>query len=85
MLKDLFLNEVESAIEFAIKNNTLGQMTEYTKGSLAVEKPKNADVATLLRNISQTMAKIQSSGIAAISERRETEDRIVLTITIPKN
>ena len=49
------------------------------------EKPKNADISAFLRNISQTMSRIQSSGVAAISERRETEKQIVVTITIPKN
>lgn len=48
-------------------------------------KPKNTDISAFLRNINQTMARIQSSGVAAISERRETEKQIVLTITIPKN
>ena len=37
-----------------------------------------------LTHISDTTAKIQLSGIAAVSERRETESQIVLTITIPK-
>jgi hypothetical protein len=34
--------------------------------------------------VSQTLTKIQQDGIPAVSERKETEDRIVLTITIPK-
>ena len=37
-----------------------------------------------LNNLSQSLARIQSAGIPAVSERRETEDQIVLTITIPK-
>ena len=49
------------------------------------EKPKVADINAFLRNLSQTMTRIQSSGIAAISERIETDKQIVLTITIPKN
>lgn len=43
-----------------------------------------ANVGAFLKNVNLTLAKIQQSGIPAISERRETEDRIVLTITIPK-
>ena len=46
--------------------------------------PRKPDVGSFLRSVSQTLTRIQSSGIAAVSERRETEDRIVLTITIPK-
>ena len=66
MLKDLFLNEVESAIEFAIKNNDLGQMTEYTKGSLSVEKPKNPDFGDFAINVSSLArnAKIAPPQIA---------------------
>ena len=48
------------------------------------EKPEKADVGAFLKNVSQTLSRIQQRGIAAISERRETESQIVLTITIPK-
>lgn len=48
------------------------------------EKSRKPDVGNFLRSVSQTLTRIQSSGIAAVSERTETEDRIVLTITIPK-
>lgn len=48
------------------------------------EKPRRADVGAFLRNVSQTLTRIQRSGIPAISERRETDSQIVLTITIPK-
>ena len=46
---------------------------------------RKPDIGSFLRSVSQTLTRIQSSGIAAVSERRETEDRIVLTITIPKS
>ena len=46
--------------------------------------PGKADVSAFLKNVSQTLARIQLSGIPAISERRETDSQIVLTITIPK-
>jgi len=48
------------------------------------EKPPRADIGSFLRNVSQTLSRIQRSGIPAISERRETDSQIVLTITIPK-
>ena len=48
------------------------------------EKPQRADVVSFLRNVNQTLTRIQRSGIPAISERRETDRQIVLTITIPK-
>lgn len=52
MLRDYFLNKVENAIEKAIVSNKLGQMTEYTKGTLSVEKPKNPDFGDFAINVS---------------------------------
>jgi ParB family chromosome partitioning protein len=48
------------------------------------KKAPRANVSAFLNNLSQSLAKIQSCGIPAISERRETDSQIVLTITIPK-
>ena len=52
MLRDYFFNKVENAIEKAIVANKLGQMTEYTKGTLSVEKPKNPDFGDFAINVS---------------------------------
>ena len=48
------------------------------------EKSPGVDIGLFLKNVSQTLSRIQKAGIPAISERRETESQIVLTITIPK-
>ena len=48
------------------------------------DRPARANVSAFLNNLTQSLARIQSSGISAISERRETDTQIVLTITIPK-
>lgn len=48
------------------------------------EKPQKTNISAFLKHISSTLTKIQSTGIAAVSERKETEKEIVLTITIPK-
>ena len=48
------------------------------------DKPSIPNLGQFLSNISQSLSKFQLSGIPAISERRETEAEIVLTITIPK-
>ena len=50
----------------------------------AEREPQRINVGNFLNNLSQSLARIQSSGIPAVSERRETENQIVLTITIPK-
>ena len=52
MLKDYFLNEVNSAIKKAIESAKLGQMTLNDKYSLIVEKPKNADFGDFAVNVS---------------------------------
>lgn len=48
------------------------------------DKAKRVNLGAFLNNLSQSLQKIQLSGISAISERRETDREIVLTITIPK-
>ena len=46
--------------------------------------PGKPDVGSFLKNVNKTLSMIQRSGIPAVSERRETDSQIVLTITIPK-
>ena len=43
-----------------------------------------ANVGAFLNSLTQSLSRMQSSGIPAVSERRETDSQIVLTITIPK-
>lgn len=52
MLKDFFINEVETAINKAIENNKLGEMKEYQTGTLSIDKPKNADFGDFAVNVS---------------------------------
>ena len=47
-------------------------------------RPRQASVSSFLNNLTDSLAKIQSTGVKAVSERRETESQIVVTITIPK-
>ena len=46
--------------------------------------PVRVNVGSFLNNLNQSLQRIQLSGIPAVSERRETDSQIVLTITIPK-
>ena len=46
--------------------------------------PARVNLGGFLNNLTQSLARIQSAGVPAVSERRETENEIVLTITIPK-
>ena len=52
MIKDYFLNEIESAVEKAINDKKLGGMTEYKRGTLLTERPKNADFGDFAINVS---------------------------------
>ena len=65
---------------------TVARTEKYIQELLAQkEKPvRKVNVGSFLNNLNQSLAKIQRSGIPAVSERRETEREIVLTITIPK-
>ena len=65
---------------------TVAKAEKYVESLLAEKSPPQAkaNVGAFLNNLTQSLAKIQSCGIGAISERRETEDQIVVTITIPK-
>ena len=77
MLKDYFLNKIESAIEKVVAAGKLGQMSEYTKGSLTVEKPKNPEFGDLAVNVSclARSARIAPPMIAnAIVEFIDKED-----------
>lgn len=52
MIKDYFIEKIEDALLKAVAKNKLGQMSEYAKGSLIVEKPKNPDFGDFAVNIS---------------------------------
>ena len=55
---------------------------ELLKGQ--TQHTPRVNLGAFLNNLNQSLQRIQLSGISAVSERRETEDEIVLTITIPK-
>jgi hypothetical protein len=65
---------------------SVAQTERYIRELLAGPRKResSASVRSFLKTLTQTMEKIQSSGIPAVSERRETDTQIVFTITIPK-
>ena len=76
-----------SAIAAIIRSGMSVARTESYIESLLTSKPARepkANVGAFLNNLNQSLAKIQMCGIGAVSERRETDSQIVLTITIPK-
>ena len=74
-------------IALAIKlDMSVARMERYIDELLEAPKgttPK-VNLGAFLNNLNQSLARIQLSGIPAVSERRETESQIVVTITIPK-
>ena len=77
MIKDYFIEQIENAILKAIEAQKLGQMSEYTKGSLVDERPKNADFGDYAVNVSSLArnAKIAPPMIAnAIVEFVDKDD-----------
>ena len=65
---------------------TVARAEKYVEELLSQKHPKSprANVGAFLNNLTQSLARIQSCGVGAVSERRETENEIVVTITIPK-
>lgn len=77
MIKDYFINGIENALENAVKNGKLGSMTEYERGTLKPERPKNAEFGDYAVNVSSLAryAKIAPPQIAnAILECINKED-----------
>ena len=65
---------------------SVARTERYIDQLLSERDPKQAkaNVGAFLNGLNQSLARIQLSGIQAVSERRETDRQIVLTITIPK-
>ena len=77
MIKDYFINSIESALEQAVKDNKLGEMTEYQSGTLKPERPKNTEFGDYAVNVSSLarFAKIAPPQIAnVILEYIDKED-----------
>ena len=65
---------------------SVARTESYIEELLAGNPGKNrrVNLGLFLNHLTQTLQRIQLSGIPAVSERKETDNQIVLTITIPK-
>ena len=72
--------------EIARQAMSVSRAEKYIESLLSKKEdaPPKANVGAFLNTLTQNLQKIQLSGIPAVSERRETDSQIVLTITIPK-
>ena len=76
------LQTVETIRKFAM---TAQRAEDYIDSLLAKEKPAGKpNLSRFLAGLDQSLAGFRSNGIPAISERKETDSQIVVTITIPK-
>ena len=76
-----------AAIEAISKANMNVAKAEQYIDSLLLRpqaKERKPDVNAFLRNLTTALSKMQQSGVSAVSERRETEKEIVVTLTFPK-
>ncbi len=78
--------KLSAIAEIARQKMSVARAEKYleSRNTVREEKPAKANVGAFLNSLTQNLQKIQLSGIPAVSERRETNSQIVLTITIPK-
>ena len=79
-------DKLSAIAEICRQGMSVARTESYIESLLTQPRTKGgkANVGAFLNELTQRLAKIQRSGISAVSERKETEDKIVLTITIPK-
>lgn len=77
------LQVIDHIVRFGL---SVARTEQYIDDLLCVRETVSprTDVNQFIKSVTQTLSRIQKSGIAAVSERIETESQIVLTITIPK-
>jgi len=66
---------------------SVSRAENYVDNLIAASKPAGpvrANLMNFLKSINSSLTRMQASGVAAFSEQKDTGDRIVLTITIPK-
>ena len=78
--------KLSAIAEIARLNMSVVQTEKYIEALLRENPKKNPapNISAFLNSLTQNLQRMQLSGIPAISERRETDSQIVLTITIPK-
>ena len=78
--------KLQAICHIAGQNMSVARTEQYIAQLL--EEPREitpkVNLRAFLNNLNHTLARIQMSGIPAVSERKETDSQIVLTITIPK-
>ena len=70
----------------ARRNMSVSRTEKYIEELLQQKKstPARVNLGAFFNHLDQSLQRIQLSGICAVSERKETDSQIILTITIPK-
>ncbi len=79
--------KLEAIAQILRQDMNVAKTEQYIQSLLLQTDPpreQKPNVTAFIRHLTQALTKMQDSGIAAVSERRETEDEIVMTITFPK-
>ena len=78
----LKLQAIDTIKQFSM---TAERADRYIESLLATEKPAGKpNISRFLAGLDHSLSGFRLSGIPAISERKETDSQIVVTITIPK-
>lgn len=78
------LRAIETIVKLGMSVARTERYVDELLGGADAQRSARVDLKGFLNHLGKSLTRIQSSGIPAVSERRETEDEIVLTITIPK-
>lgn len=80
-------DKLEAIEQIVRQGMNVARAESYIEQRLAEKplQPVKPSIHVFLNNLTQSLARIQLSGIPAVSERKETDSQIVLTITIPKD
>ena len=80
------MQKLTAVAEISSQNMSVARAERYIDSLLISPESRcsSPNVDAFLNSLTQSLQRIQRSGISAISERRETDSQIVLTITIPK-
>ncbi len=78
--------KLEAVAVIAANAMSVAKSEQYIESLLrGSRKPASrVSLGGFLSNLSHSLTRIQSAGIRAVSERKETDSEIILTITIPK-
>ena len=79
-------DKLDAIAQISRQGLSVAQTEKYIQSLLRhkPQAPARTNVGAFINSLTLSLSRMQSCGIPAVSERRETDSQIVLTITIPK-